>query len=378
MRDLYFDHPGKLAFRDSPRPVLSSPTDARVRPLIVARCDLDAAIVWGRAPFRGKGLHWLRRVLPHRLGRDGIFRKAPFCGPFSFGHECVAEVLEVGSEVRTVGRGDVVVVPFQIACGTCGRCRRGVTAACEAVPLGASFGLGRGWGGVLADEVIVPFADAMLLPAPAGVPLEYLASAGDNIADGVRTVAAPLSIRPGADVLVVGGQAASVGLYAVAAARALGAGAVTYLDQDQQRLGIAERLGATVVDGPYRPLRRHAITVDASADPRGLSAAIRSTEPGGTSTSVGIYFAAETPFPLLPAFMNGITFVTSRVSSRETLPLVLRLLAAKTLAVDPVTTTTATWEEAPEAFLEAGPKVLVRRESSPRVTRPSVDRSQDA
>lgn len=364
MRALFFEGVSTLAWRETPAPVLRHASEALVRPVAVARCDLDVAIVRGRAPFRGKPLHWLREHLPHRLGRDGLFRRAPFSAPFSFGHECVAEVLEVGDAVRSFSRGDLVVVPFQLACGVCDRCRRGVTASCEAVPHGASYGLGRGTPGVLADVVSVPFAEAMLMRAPEVDVLE-LASAGDNVADGVRTVLQPLRARPGASVLVVGGEAASVGLYAVQAALALGASTVSYHDEDVGRLLVAERLGATVIPGPYRAQRPHAVTVDASADPRGLSAAIRSTEPGGTSTSVGIYFARATPFPLLPAFMNGITFHTGRVCSRAMLPEVLALIGDKKIVPSQVTSLVTPWDEAPRAFLEHGAKVIVHR---PRIT----------
>lgn len=364
MRELVFEGVSRLAWREAAAPVLHDPSEALVRPLAVARCDLDVAIVRGTAPFRGKPLHWLREHLPHRLGRDGLFRRAPFAAPFSFGHECVAEVLEVGEAVRGFARGDLVVLPFQLSCGACDRCRRGLTASCEAVPHGASYGLGRGVRGVLSDVVSVPFADAMLLRAP-DVDVLELASAGDNVADGVRTVLSPLRARPGASVLVVGGLAASVGLYAVLAAIALGAESVAYHDQDVSRLRLAEALGATAIAGPYRPQRPRAITVDASADPRGLAAAVRSTEPGGTCTSVGIYFASETPFPLLPAFMNGLTFHTGRVCSRAMLPDVLALIGGGALVPSRVTTHVAPWDEAPRAFLEHGAKVIVHR---PRIT----------
>jgi len=363
MRQLMFDRPGRLAWRDAPAPTLTSAVQALVRPIAVARCDLDAALVGGRAPFRSRALHLLRDHLPAALGRDRLFRDVPFQGPFAFGHECVADVIAIGEAVRTVRAGDRVIVPFQISCGSCERCGRGVTASCSSVPHGASYGLGRGdWGGVLADVLRVPYADAMLVPAPAGVsPLE-LASAGDNVADGYRTVARPLAARPGAPVLVVGGEAASVGLYAVAAARALAAAEVVYLDHDRQRLAIAERLGARVVEGRYRRQPgAFPITVDASAHPDGLAAAILSTEPGGTCTSVGIYFAARTPFPLRLAFMNGITFHTGRVAARALLPEVLTLIASGQLVPSRVTTLVASWDDAAAAFLHAGVKVVVQR-----------------
>jgi|LNFM01.1.fsa_nt_gb threonine dehydrogenase-like Zn-dependent dehydrogenase len=357
MRHLVFERVGRLSFREAATPVITAPEQALVTPLAVARCDLDAAIVHGRAPFRSRALHALRSVVPR------LFRSLPFGGPFPFGHECVAEVLSVGEQVRSVAPGDRVVVPFQISCGRCDRCRRGVTASCTGVPHAASFGLGRGdWGSVMADVVRVPFADAMLVRAPDVSPVE-LASAGDNVADGHRTVAPFLAARPGAPVLVVGGEAMSVGLYAALCAIALGSEQVDYLDPDPIRCAIAERLGARVVATRYRKQPRdYPITVDASAHPDGLAAAVLSTEPAGDCTSVGIYFATRTPFPLLPAFMNGIHFHTSRVCSRAELPAVLALIESGRLVPSRITTLLAPFDEAPEAFLHRGPKVVLTRD----------------
>ena len=370
MKHLVFEAPARLAWRETATPTLGGPGEALVRPLAVARCDLDAGILRGEAPFRGRALHWLRNHLPDRVGQRGLFRGAPFRGPFALGHECVAEVLSVGDDVTLVKRGDRVIVPFQISCGGCDRCRRGITASCTGVPPLSMYGFGdlggRAWGGVLADVVRVPFADAMLVRAPTNVRSEWLASAGDNVADGFRTVADPLAARPGARVLVVGGGASSVGLYAVASARALGASEVRYLDHDRARLAIAERLGAVVSEGPYRKVRvPAAITVDASAAPEGLSAALLSTEPGGVCTSVGIYYDARTPFPLLGAYGIGLTFLTGRVSSRTVVPHVLALLADAKLEVGPVVTRLAAWEDAIDAMLDPGVKtVIVRRGGS--------------
>jgi len=214
--------------------------------------------------------------------------------------------------------------------------------------------------------VRVPFADAMLVRAPENVRSEWLASAGDNVSDGFRTVADPLAARPGAPVLVVGGRASSVGLYAVASAMALGSSDVRYLDHDRTRLAIAERLGAVAIEDRYRRARVTApITVDASASPDGLSTAMLSTEPGGVCTSVGIYYDALTPIPLLGAFGIGLTFITGRVSSRAVVPRVLALLADATLDVGPVTTRLAAWDDAIDAMLDPGVKTVIVRSASP-------------
>ena len=104
MRQLTFVEAGKLEWREVPDPQLEGDGEALVRPLAVATCDLDLALIRGSAP----------------AGRE-----------FPFGHECVAEVLEVGDAVHSVAPGDRVSVPFQISCGECGRCRRGQTGNCE-------------------------------------------------------------------------------------------------------------------------------------------------------------------------------------------------------------------------------------------------------
>src|SRR5436309_1751797 len=80
----------------------------------------------------------------------------PLEGPYPFGHEGVAEVVEVGAGVRSVAVGDIVVVPFQISCGRCPACTRGRTGNCAAHPPLSTFGLGPmgglEWGGLLADR----------------------------------------------------------------------------------------------------------------------------------------------------------------------------------------------------------------------------------
>lgn len=79
------------------------------------------------------------------------------------------------------------------------------------------------WGGALSDIVRVPYGDAMLMGIPNGIDPISIASMSDNLPDAWRTVAPALAVNPGASVLVLGGAAKSVGLYATAMAVALGA-----------------------------------------------------------------------------------------------------------------------------------------------------------
>ena len=341
MQELTFVAPGQVEWREAAAPALQGDGEALVRPLAVATCDLDAAIVRGRVPFPG---------------------------PFPLGHESVGEVLAIGDRVTAVRPGDRVVVPFQPACGTCRFCARGLTANCNQVPRTSMYGIGvvgGSWGGTLADVVRVPFADAMLVPLPAGVSPAAAASAGDNIADGWRAVAPQLAAYPGGRVLVLaGGDAASIPLYATAVALALGAEGVAYHDRDARRLALAKALGAAahVVDAWPERLGSFPITVDASQDPDGLACALRSTEPGGHCTSTSIYFGGPVPVPMLELYMKGITFTTGRVHSRTVLPAVLDLIAAGRIDPTRVTTETAPWGEAADALLGYSTKLIVLRD----------------
>lgn len=339
MQQLFFIEPGKAEWREAPEPRIESDGDALVRPLAVAACDLDRGLMRGDIPFEG---------------------------PFPLGHEVVAEVVEVGAEAAEgPSPGTRVVVPFQISCGECGFCRRGVTSACEAVPRNSMYGMGPvggDWGGGLGDLLRVPFAEKMLVPLPDGLEPADVASAPDNIADGWRTVGPQLAKRPGAPVLVVGGGAPSIALYACQVALALGAERVDYVDASAERLETARAIGANAIEGPPPDrLGPYPITVDASADRAGLACALRSTEPGGACTSVGIYFEPETPVPLLEMYTKGIVFRTGRVDSLAALPAVLELIASGRLQPERVTSRVAPWDEAQEALADPPMKLVIAR-----------------
>ncbi|MEY4949195.1 MAG: hypothetical protein RL698_1406 [Pseudomonadota bacterium] len=339
MRQLTFVAPGQFEWREVPAPTLGADTDAVVRPLAVARCDLDLYIA------------------------VGVIR---YPGPFAFGHEMVAEVVEVGDRVPGLQPGDRVVVPFQLSCGRCPTCKRGLTNSCESYPFGAAYGLaptsGTDFGGALSDRVFVPFADHMLLPLPSGVNPVTAASASDNVADGWRAVGPHLRDRPGATVLVIGGLAQSVGLYAAGCAVALGAGRVVYLDDDENRRRRASLLGAEAevlgLGQGRSPEAQFDVVVEAAGDEAALAFGVRSTAPNGVLTSVAIHLGATTPVPLTRAYFKGFTLHTGRVHSRAALPHVLDCLERRTLDPGPVTHRIVAFEDAIEAMADLGPKVV--------------------
>lgn len=77
MRELAFLSPGELARREIAAPRLAGDAEALVRPLAVARCDRDRAVLRGEAPFRGPLLHWLRNHLPTQSASSGCSAMRP-------------------------------------------------------------------------------------------------------------------------------------------------------------------------------------------------------------------------------------------------------------------------------------------------------------
>ena len=302
-----------VAWQETPRPLLQTATDALVRPLAVAACDLDRSIVAGRSPFPGV---------------------------FALGHEFTGVVTDAGDAVTGLRPGDTVLASFQPSCGTCPRCLAQHSSVCNAVPNGTMYGIGAtggDWGSAYAELVRVPWADHNLVKLPDGVDPIALASASDNLADGLRGVDGPLQRQPGASVLIAG--RGSIPLYALICAQHLGAGNVTVASNDQFLLKTAERLGATclpVDDWPKR-FASHEITVDCTNSVDGLSAVLASTAPYGECTSSSIFFGPAVPVPMFNLNMRGISFHTGRVNSASQLSRVLDLVldGLEPAAVDP-------------------------------------------
>src|SRR5262245_51737223 len=216
LRELTYVGKMRVEWRSVPEPRLGGPGEALVRPVIAARCDGDNLPLFNsltNAMRAGVALHYLDPVTTALLG------PSPYGKPFAIGHECIAEVVACGEAVRDIRKGQLVIVPWSISCGGCRNCCTGLTANCTEAggTLLSAYGFGDSmgsWGGAVSDLLRVPFADAMLVPVPATIDPLKLASASDNMPDAWRTVAPALAKQPGATVLIVGGGARSIGLYA--------------------------------------------------------------------------------------------------------------------------------------------------------------------
>ncbi len=170
------------------------------------------------------------------------------------GHEITGEVIEAGRDVEFIKVGDLVSVPFNIACGRCRNCKAGLTGVCLTVnPArpGAAYGyvdMG-GWIGGQAEYVMVPYADFNLLKFPdkdrAMAKIKDLTCLSDILPTGYHG-AVTAGVGPGSIVYVAGGG--PVGLACAASAQLLGAACVIVGDLIPERLKQARKFGCETVD----------------------------------------------------------------------------------------------------------------------------------
>jgi len=215
MKAMVYRGPYQVGVEEKPEPVIEHPNDAIVRVTLASICGSDLHLYHGMMPDT-------------RVGT-------------TFGHEFIGEVVEVGTSVQNLAVGDRVMVPFNVYCGSCYFCARGLYSNCHnvnpnATAVGGIYGYSHtcgGYDGGQAEYVRVPFADV----GPSVIP-DWLDDADallmtDALATGY--FGAQLGdITPGDTVVVLG--AGPVGLFAARSAWLMGAGRVIVVDRLDYRL----------------------------------------------------------------------------------------------------------------------------------------------
>src|SRR3984893_1623484 len=210
-------------------------------------------------PFGGKDAPHgviLKVVTTNICGSDQHMVRGRTTAPkgLILGHEITGEVIEKGNDVERLEIGDIVTVPFNIACGRCRNCREGKTGICLTVnPArpGAAYGyvdMG-GWVGGQAEYVLVSYADFNLIKFPnkekAMAKIKDLTLLSDIFPTGYHGCI-QAGVGPGTTVYIAG--AGPVGLAAAAGAQLLGAAVVIVGDMIPERLAQAKSFGCEVID----------------------------------------------------------------------------------------------------------------------------------
>src|ERR671932_948131 len=354
-----------------PDPTIINPRDAIVKITSTAICGSD--------------LHLYDGFIPTMQSGDIM------------GHEFMGEVVELGSEVKNLKKGDRVVIPFTISCGSCFFCNRDLWSLCDNSNPNAGlaekmfghspaglFGyshLTGGYAGGQAEYARVPFADVGPLKIPDELSDEQVLFLTDIFPTGYMA-AENCDIQPGDTVAVWG--CGPVGQFAIRSAFMLGADRVIAIDRIPERLQLAAECGAitinyaeanvydelTALTGGIGPdscidavgLEAHGTSVGAIYDrvktmmfmatdrTTALREAILCCRKGGTVSVPGVYGGLLDKFPFGAAFDKGLTLKMGQTHVQRYLrPLLERIQNGE---IDPsfVITHRMRLEEPPEAY----------------------------
>jgi len=329
MRALTFQAPGQVRIEDRPEPALTTDDDAIVRVEASGVCGSDLHIYHGRVP-----------VDPG----------------FTLGHEFVGTVLDVGAGVTDVAVGDRVLACFLTACGRCFFCRKRDFHKCESSRV---FGHGKTLGdlqGAQAEQVLVPHANLTLRRVPEGLGIDAALFAGDVMGTGFHAVQSA-GLTPGESVAVLG--LGPVGLCAVQAARALGAGTVLAIDTVADRLAMAAQFGATPIhltdDDPKKAIRAATqgrgvdLAVDAVGDPKALDLACRLARNAGRVSATGVY-TERCEVHMGIVWIKGLTIHAGQANVVGHVDAVLAMMTAGHVDPTPIVTQHMKLDDAPEAY----------------------------
>ena len=255
MKAVVYKGPFEVAVENVPDPEIKHPNDVIVKITSSCICGSDLHMYEGRT-----------------AAQAGIV----------FGHENMGLIQEVGPAVKTLKKGDRVVMPFNVACGFCKNCQRGFTGFCNTVNPGFAGGaygyVAMGpWVGGQAEYLQVPFADFNCLPLPAGTEWESdFAMLADIFPTGYHG-AELADVSPGESVAVFG--AGPVGLMAAYSCMIRGAAEVYVIDHVKERLDKAAEISGIPIDfdkgDPVQQIkdRRDGQGVDKGIDAVGYQAA---------------------------------------------------------------------------------------------------------
>jgi threonine dehydrogenase-like Zn-dependent dehydrogenase len=362
MLALSYDRPFHVSVKKKPDPRIEHPQDVVLKVTRAAICGSDLHL-----------LHGL--IADTRVGH-------------TFGHEFTGVVEELGPEVRTLQRGDRVVVPFNISCGGCYYCERGLFACCERSNpntdlVGGVFGYSHttgGYDGAQAEYVRVPYADVGPLRIPDDLDDDQALFLGDILPTGYQ--GAEMAGLAGGETVVIFG-CGPVGLFAAKSAWMMGAERVIMVDQVPERLAFARTYCAVeTVDfsehlpDPVPYLREltggrgpdaciDAVGMEAagsklhrvmgmlkleSGAPTALNWAIQTVRRAGTVSIIGVY---GPPFNLIPigvAMNKGLTLRMNQCNVRRYMPHLLQRIQEGALDPTRIITHRFPLKDAPHAY----------------------------
>jgi 2-desacetyl-2-hydroxyethyl bacteriochlorophyllide A dehydrogenase len=324
VRHVVIDGPGSVRVTEAPDPAPPGAGGA-----VVA---VDAAAICG------SDLHFYDGDIPVGAG-------------FAVGHEFIGTVVEVGADVRRFRPGDRVLTASVTGCGHCDGCATGDPITCVDGP--KVFGSGA-LGGGQASAVAVPSADFQMLGIPEAIDDEAALLLTDNLNTG-WIGAKRADFRAGATVVVLG--LGAVGLCAVRAALALGAGRVLAADPVAGRRALGADSGAIPIEGSTVDVVMEATggrgadaVIDAVASDATLTDALMCVRAGGTVSVIGVHDMDPYPLPILMGLFRSVTLRMTTAPVHQTWRELVPLVVNGRLRTDGIFTHRLSLADAPEAY----------------------------
>lgn len=297
MRALTFHGIEKIHYETVADPKIQTPNDVILKVHLAGICGSDLHVYHGRE----KGLD----------------------AGTVMGHEFVGEIVELGKEVKKFRQGDLVFSPFTTNCGRCFYCQKNLPCRCTAGQLFGWVQNGIGLHGAQAEYVAVPLADSTLLHVPENVLAEEALLLGDVFSTGFFC-ADMAEIKADGTYAVIG--CGPVGIMAIIAARELGAGKIFAIDTIPERLALAKKFGATVIDYQHENAIEciREITAGRGADavlevvgsPSAGKLAIDLVRPGGIIAVGGVHNEEHFAFSPAVAYDKNLTYKAGRCPAR--------------------------------------------------------------
>ncbi|MDZ7363791.1 MAG: alcohol dehydrogenase family protein [candidate division KSB1 bacterium] len=297
MHALTFHGIETIKYESVPDPKIESPHDVIVKIRLAGICGSDLHVYHGRE----KGLD------------TGTV----------MGHEFVGEIVDWGKAVRKFRKGDLVFSPFTTNCGECFYCRKDLPCRCTSGQLFGWVQNGVGLHSGQAEFVRVPLADSTLLRVPKNVLPEEALLLGDVLSTGYFC-ADMAEIKSDGTYAVIG--CGPVGLMAIIGARELGAERIYAIDTIPERLALAAKFGATLIDyqkeNPLAVIRdvtegRGADAVlEAVGSPAAARLALDLVRPGGILAVAGVHTEEHFAFSPAEAYDKNLTYKVGRCPAR--------------------------------------------------------------
>lgn len=290
MRAILFDDVNSIRVGDYPDPEILAPTDAIVRVTTAAICGSDLHLLHGRIP--------------------GMRPGSPM------GHEFVGIVEQVGADVETFKPGDRVVGSFLIVCGRCWFCQRRDFTNCDQLWV-LGYGMFTGdLDGAHAEHVRVPVADWNLHHVAPTLSDEHAIFAGDILTTGTY-ITARAGIAEGDTVAIIG--SGPVGLFTLMNVRATNPGQILMVDVAEDRLRMAESLGAIAINSskvnPVVEIQRRTeergadVVIECVGLAPAFTTALDAARAGGTVAVIGVHSDLSYDFPLGELWRRSINIV---------------------------------------------------------------------